>query len=137
MVPEVLSLLVFAWLAFGVTIAGSLWAVVFLILLGAFSFAGLGLLIACRAKTMEAVSGLMNLAMLPMWVLSGIFFSSERFPEFLQPFIRVLPLTALINALRAVMLEGASLTSQWGEVLLLVLWGAVSFALALRFFRWT
>jgi ABC-2 type transport system permease protein len=137
MVPEVLVLLGFAWLLFGVTIVGSLWAVVFLILLGAVSFAGLGLLIACRAKTMEAVSGLMNLVMLPMWVLSGIFFSSERFPEFLQPFIRVLPLTALIDALRAVMLEGASLASQWGEVLILALWGGVSFALALRFFRWS
>jgi ABC-type polysaccharide/polyol phosphate export permease len=113
------------------------WAVVFLILLGAFSFAGLGLLIACRAKTMEAVSGLMNLVMLPMWVMSGIFFSSERFPEFMQPFIRVLPLTALIDALRSVMLEGQSLASQWGQVLTLALWGAASFALALRFFRWS
>src|SRR5436189_2065397 len=112
MVSEVLILLVFAWLVFGVTIAGSVFSVVFLILLGAFSFAGLGLLIACRAKTMEAVSGLMNLVMLPMWVLSGIFFSSERFPEFLQPFIRALPLTALINALRAVMLEGMTVASQ-------------------------
>ncbi len=137
MVPEVLVLLLFAWLAFDVTIAGSLWAVVFLILLGAFSFAGLGLLIACRAKTMEAVSGLMNLVMLPMWVLSGIFFSSERFPEFLQPFIRLLPLTALINALRAVMLDGMSLLSQWSELLTLVLWGSVSFVLALRLFRWS
>ena len=88
---------------------------VFLILLGAFSFAGLGLLVASRAKTIEAVSGLMNLVMLPMWVLSGIFFSSERFPELLQPFIQALPLTALIDALRAVMLEGATLASQWAR----------------------
>jgi ABC-2 type transport system permease protein len=137
MVPEVLLLLVFARVAFKVTIAGSLGSVVFLILLGAFSFSGLGLLIACRAKTMEAVSGLMNLVMLPMWILSGIFFSSEKFPELVQPFIQVLPLTALINALRAVMLEGATLTSQWLEVLTLVLWGGVSFVLALRFFRWS
>jgi ABC transporter DrrB family efflux protein len=137
MVPEVLVLLVFAWLAFGVTIAGSVGTVVFLILLGAISFAGLGLLIASRAQTTETVSGLMNLVMLPMWILSGIFFSSERFPDFLQPFIQVLPLTALINALRAVMLEGATLASQWGEVLTLALWGAASFALALRFFRWS
>jgi ABC-2 type transport system permease protein len=137
MVPEVLFLLIFARVAFKVSIAGSIGSVVFLVLLGAFSFAGLGLLIACRAKTMEAVSGLMNLVMLPMWVLSGIFFSSERFPELVQPFIRLLPLTALIDALRAVMLEGASLASQWLEVLKLALWGAVSFALALRLFRWS
>lgn len=137
MVPEVLFLLVFSWLAFGVAIAGSVWAVLFLILLGAFSFAGLGLLVACRAKTTEAVSGLMNLVMLPMWVMSGIFFSSERFPEFLQPFIRLMPLTALIDSLRAVMLEGATLTSQWREVLTLSAWGVTSFVLALRFFRWS
>ena len=88
-------------------IQGSLLAVVLLILLGAFTFAGLGLLVASRAKTMEAVSGLMNLVMLPMWMLSGIFFSSERFPDAVQPFIKALPLTPLIDALRAVMLEGA------------------------------
>jgi ABC-type multidrug transport system permease subunit len=94
------------------------------------------LLVASRAKTTEAVSGLMNLVMLPMWILSGIFFSSERFPDVFQPLIQVLPLTALINALREVMLEGASLASQWVEVLTLALWGAASFVLALRFFRW-
>jgi ABC-type polysaccharide/polyol phosphate export permease len=74
--------------------------------------------------------------MLPMWLMSGIFFSSERFPGFLQPFIQALPLTALINALRAVMLEGATLWSQWAQVLILLAWGVVSFTLALRFFRW-
>jgi ABC-type multidrug transport system permease subunit len=136
MVPEVLLLLLFAWLAFGVTIAGSLGAVVVLILLGSFTFAGIGLLVASRARTMEAVSGLMNLVMLPMWVLSGIFFSPERFPEALQGFIKVLPLTPLIAALRAVMLEGATLPELWREVGLLALWGSVTFALALRFFRW-
>src|SRR5690606_13026325 len=80
-IPEVLTLLIFAWLTFGVTIQGSVLAVIFLILLGSVTFAGLGLLVACRAKTIEAVSGLMNLVMLPMWILSGIFFSSERYPE--------------------------------------------------------
>ncbi|MCI0456305.1 MAG: ABC transporter permease, partial [Gemmataceae bacterium] len=123
-------------LAFGVTIAGSIAAVVVLILVGAFTFAGIGLLVASRAKTMEAVSGLMNLIMLPMWVLSGIFFSSERFPEALQWFIKVLPLTPLIYALRAVMLEGASLGSQWAELAILAAWGLVTFVLALRWFRW-
>ena len=98
---------------------------------------GIGLLVASRAKTMETVSGLMNLVMLPMWVLSGIFFSSERFPDAVQPFIQALPLTALIDALRAVMLEGASLASQWPEVAILAAWGLVSFVLALRLFRWS
>ena len=136
MIPEVLILLVFARLAFGVTIEGSVLSVVVLVVLGAFTFAGIGLLVACRAKTLEAVSGLMNLVMLPMWVLSGIFFSSERFPDAVQPVIKALPLTPLIDALRAVMLEGATLASQWPRLALLAAWGVVTFLLGLRWFRW-
>lgn len=136
LVPEVLVLLTFSWLVFGVVIYGNLLSVIFLILLGAITFAGLGLLVASRAKTVEAVSGLMNLVMLPMWLLSGIFFSSDRFPEAAQPFIKLLPLTALNNALRAVMQEGASLASQWQEVGLLSVWAIVTFALAIKLFRW-
>jgi ABC-2 type transport system permease protein len=136
MIPEMLILIVFARLAFGVVIQGSIVAVLALILLGAFTFAGLGLLVASRARTLEAVSGLMNLVMLPMWVLSGIFFSSERFPEVVQPFIKVLPLTPLISSLRAVYLENASLVSQWPQLAILAAWGLITFALALRWFRW-
>ncbi len=136
LVPEVLVLLLFARVAFGVVIQGSVWAVAALILLGALTFAGLGLLVACRAQTLETVSGLMNLVMLPMWVLSGIFFSPERFPEAAQPFIRVIPLTPLIDALRNVSLEGASLASQWQQLAILAAWAVGSFFLALRWFRW-
>ena len=137
MVPEVIVLLVFSWLAFGVVVHGSLWTVVMLVILGAGAFAGIGLLVASRARTVEAVSGLMNLVMLPMWMLSGIFFSSDRFPSAVQPAIKLLPLTLLIDALRAVMLEGATLASQLPQIGGLVVWGVVSFALALRLFRWT
>jgi ABC-2 type transport system permease protein len=136
MVPEVVVLLVFARVAFDVRIYGSILAVLFLIFLGAVTFAGLGMLVASRARTLEAVSGLMNLVMLPMWLLSGIFFSSDRFPQAVQPAIKALPLTALIDALRAVMQEGASLASQMPQVGLLVAWAVVSFVLALRWFRW-
>jgi ABC-type multidrug transport system permease subunit len=136
MVPEVLVLLGFSWLVFGVVIRGSLGAVLVLILLGAFAFAGIGLLVASRARTIETVSGLMNLVMLPMWVLSGIFFSSERFPDVAQPFIKCLPLTPLIDALRAVMLEGEPLIAQLPRLGLLAAWGVLTFALALRRFRW-
>ena len=136
LIPEMVVLLVFARLAFGVTIQGSLLALAVLILLGALTFAGIGLLVASRARTLEAVSGLMNLVMLPMWVLSGIFFSSERFPAAAQPFIKALPLTPLINALRAVSLEGASLAPQWQELSILAAWAVGSFILALWWFRW-
>jgi ABC-2 type transport system permease protein len=135
--PDVFFLLVFAWLAFGVVIQGSLLAVGFLVLLGAFTFSGVGLLVASRAKTIEAVSGMMNVVMLPQWVLSGIFFSSERFPESARPFIKFIPLTPLNDALRAVMLEGKPLTGQLTEIAILAGWGVVTFALALRWFRWT
>jgi ABC-2 type transport system permease protein len=137
MVPEVLILLVFAYFAFDFQIRGSLFDVLVLVLLGAVTFSGLGLLIASRANTIEAVSGLMNLVMLPMWMLSGIFFKSDRFGEAAQPFIKALPLTPLNDSLRGVMLEGATLIELWPDLLILIAWGAVSFVLALRRFRWT
>ncbi len=135
-IPEVLMLLLFSRLLFGVTSQGSCWSLALLILLGTFEFAGIGLLIASRAQTIETVSGLMNAVMLPMWIGSGIFFSPERFPESLQPFLSVLPLTPLIHALRSVMLEGTSLLALGPELLLIVAWGGISFVLALRWFRW-
>ncbi len=136
MIPEVLVLLVFARYAFGVVIHGSLLAVMFLIFLGAITFSGLGLLVASRAKTIEMVSGLMNLVMVPMWIFSGIFFSSERFPEAIQPLIKLIPLTPLIDSLRAVMLEGTPLSAQLKPICIMAAWGAASFILALRWFRW-
>jgi ABC-2 type transport system permease protein len=135
-VPEVLVLLLFGWLVFSVKNQGSLGSLVFLIVYGAACFSGLGLLIASRAKTMETVSGLMNLVMLPMWLLSGVFFSAERFPNAMQPLIKMLPLTAINDALRAVMLEGKSLIELGPELLVLGIWGGVSFAVALKIFRW-
>jgi ABC-2 type transport system permease protein len=136
MVPEVIILLVFARYVFGVFYYGSFGAIAVLVVLGATMFCGIGLLVASRAKTLEAVSGLMNLVMLPMWMLSGIFFSSERFPAAVQPAIQFLPLTPLIAALRSVMLEGSSLLSQAGPIAVMAAWGIVSFAVALKIFRW-
>lgn len=135
-IPEVLMLLLFSRLLFGVTSQGSYWTLALLILLGTFEFSGIGLLVASRAQTIETVSGLMNAVMLPMWIGSGIFFSPERFPEAVQPLLSVLPLTPLIHALRSVMLEGASLLDLGLELGLILAWGAVSFVLALRWFRW-
>jgi ABC transporter DrrB family efflux protein len=136
MLTEMVLLVLFAYFVFNVVISGSLWAMAFLLVLGAFTFAGIGLLVASRAQTLETVSGLMNLVMLPMWVFSGIFFSSERFPAVLQPVIKIIPLTPLIDALRAVMLEGASLASQWSRIVILAVWTVGTFFLALKWFRW-
>lgn len=133
---EVAAVLVFAWLTFSVAIHGSVLSVAFISLIGAMAFAGLGLLVAARPKTIEGVSGLMNLVMMPMWLLSGTFFSSERFPDFLQPFIKALPLTALNDSLRAIISDGAGLASVWTQLGVMVAWGLVSFFIALRIFRW-
>jgi ABC-2 type transport system permease protein len=136
LVIEVGLLLGFAVLVFGVPVRGSLPLLVLICLLSSLCFASLGLLIASRAQTIEGASGLMNLAMLPMWIFSGVFFSSSRFPEAIQPVIHALPLTAVIDALRANILRGAGLATVVPELGIIVAWMVVSFVLALRLFRW-
>jgi ABC-type multidrug transport system permease subunit len=136
LVLEVAAVVAFAWIAFGFTVRGSWLSVSLITLLGGFTFSGIGLLIAARPTTIEGVSGLMNFIMLPMWLLSGTFFSSERFPQFLQPFIKALPLTALNTLLRAIMNEGATLSSNWIHVAILLAWLFISFVVALRIFKW-
>lgn len=136
LVAEVGVPVLFGVFVFGVPLRGSLVELALLCVLGSLSFSALGLLIASRAKTIEAVSGIMNLVMLPMWVLSGVFFSAQRFPEMLQPFVRALPLTALNDALRANMLQGAGLWSLGPQVTALVVCLVLSFGLALKLFRW-
>jgi ABC-type polysaccharide/polyol phosphate export permease len=136
LVPEVGVVLLFARLVFDVPIHGSLAALALINVLGAMTFAGLGLLVASRARTIEGVSGLMNVVMVPMWILSGIFFSTARFPEPLQPLVQALPLTAVNDALRSVMLDGAGLAAVGGELAISAAWGVGAFAVALALFRW-
>jgi ABC-type multidrug transport system permease subunit len=134
--PEVAIPLVFGRLAFGMPINGRIGAIAVVALVGSVAFGGIGLLLGSRARTFEAVSGLMNLAMLPMWLLSGVFFSAANFPEAVQPLIQALPLTALADALRAVVLEGATLGAIGGELIVLGLWTVIPFVVALRIFKW-
>lgn len=136
LVLEVVAVVAFAWLVFGFTVRGSWFSLSLITLLGGFTFSGIGLLVAARPQTIEGVSGLMNFIMLPMWLLSGTFFSSERFPQMFQPFIKALPLTALNNLLRGVMNEGATLWSNWTQIAILLAWLLVSFVVALKIFRW-
>ena len=136
MLAEVATVLVFAWVMFGVSVRGSFVSVGVLSVIGALAFAGLGLLVAARPQTIEGVSGLMNLVMLPMWLLSGTFFSSARFPQTVQPLIKALPLTALNDSLRAVINDGVPLAATWMEIAIMLAWCVASFAVALRLFRW-
>ena len=133
---EVMVLVGFGALVFGVPVRGPVWELALLCLLSSLSFSALGLLIASRARTIEAASGLMNFVMLPMWVFSGVFFSADRFPAMFQPFIRALPLTAVIDSLRGNMLQGARLTELATQVAIIAGWLVLSFFAALKLFRW-
>lgn len=133
---EVIALVGFGVLVFHVPLRGSVWSLFFIAVFGALSFSGLGLLVGTRAKTIEAVSGLANAIMLPMWVLSGTFFSASHFPDVMQPFVRALPLTAVNDALRANMLQGASLTVVMPQLAVIAFWIVLCYAAALKLFRW-
>jgi ABC-2 type transport system permease protein len=136
LVLEVLLLLGFARFVFGVPMRGGVLQLTAICLVSALAFGGVGLLIATRARTTEAVNGLMNLVMLPMWIFSGVFFASSNFPAAFQPFIRALPLTAVVNALRLTMLQGAGWHAVAPEMAIAAAWAVGSFAVALRIFRW-
>jgi ABC-type multidrug transport system permease subunit len=136
LVPEIVVLVGIGWLLFGVAVRGSILLLVVTCLIGAMSFCGIGLLIASRVKTIEGASGLANLVLMPMWILSGVFFSSERFPDAVQPFIKALPLTALNQALRGIMTEGRGLAGIALQLAIVAAWGLASFAVALKIFRW-
>jgi ABC-2 type transport system permease protein len=136
LVAEVGILLGFGALVFRVPVRGSLVDLAVLCILGSLSFSALGLLIASRARTIEAVSGLMNFTMMPMWIASGVFFSAQKFPTIVQPVIKALPLTALIDSLRASMLQGTNLAGVVSQLAVLAAWLVVCFTLALKLFRW-
>lgn len=133
---EVGVLVAFGWIVFDVRVNGSIVTLALLCIVGGVSFSGIGILAASRARSIEAISGVMNLIMMPMWLCSGVFFSYERFPDVVKPLIRALPLTALNDALRAVMNDAAPLGKIAVPMVVLMAWGAVSFAVALRIFRW-
>jgi ABC-type multidrug transport system permease subunit len=136
LVLEVVAFLGFSRLVFGVPFNGSLIELALLCTLTSLAFCSLGLLLASRARTMEAASGLTNLAMLPMWILSGVFFSASRFPAVIQPFVHALPLTAAIDAIRGNMLQGMHISQLYTPVGILLAWLIVPFVIALKIFRW-
>ncbi|MGA9063480.1 MAG: ABC transporter permease [Terracidiphilus sp.] len=136
LVIEVVVLLGFARLVFGVPFRGPLVELALLCVLASLVFSALGLLVASRARTIEAVSGLMNVVMFPMWILSGVFFSATRFPAVMQPLVQALPLTTAVNAMRDNMLQGMHLGHMITPVGILLAWFAVPFAVSLKIFRW-
>lgn len=136
MITEVILMLVCTWLLFDVRILGSWLALAVFTLLGSWTFASIGLVVASRAQSLETASGIINLVILPMWLVSGIFFAADRFPAAMQPLIKILPLAALINAMRAIMLEGAGFAATLFPLVVLLVWSVICFAAALKLFRW-
>jgi len=128
--------LLFGVIVFGMPVRGSFADIAVVSVAGALAFGAVGLLLGSRVRTLEAMSGLMNLSSVPMWLLSGVFFSASNFPDPLQPLIQALPLTALVDAMRGVVLEGATLSAVWGELAILAAWTIVPFFVALRIFKW-
>jgi ABC-type multidrug transport system permease subunit len=136
LIVETIVLVAFGWIVFGVRVNGSILLLALTCIIGGYAFSGIGLLTVSRAKTLEAVSGMMNLIMVPMWICSGIFFSYERFPERIKPFIRALPLTLLNDALRAVINDAAGVVRLAPYMLGLAAWGIAAFVIGLKIFRW-
>jgi ABC-2 type transport system permease protein len=134
---EAAAILLFSHFAFGSPLTGSIWLLALVVLAGSCAFSGLGVLVGSRAQNGETASALVNLVMLPMFILSGVFFSTSHFPESVQPVIRALPLTAVNDALRAVILDGASLQDLARPLTVLAAWAAATFTLGLKLFRWT
>ena len=137
LIPDLTVLLMVGTLMFHMPIRGNLAVVILVNVVGALAFAGIGLLVACRASTTETVQGLMNLVMVPQYLFSGVFFSTERFGNSAQWFIQALPLTQLVSGMRRVLLEGATLLDVAPCLAILAAWAVVTFFLALRLFRWT
>jgi len=135
-VVEIAVFLGFARLFLGVPFRGSLWQLALLCFASAVSFSGIGLLISSRVRTMEAATGWLNLTTLPMWIFSGVFFSSNRFPSVIQPFVHVLPLTAAIDSFRANMLQGIGISHLAGSLTVLFAWFIIPFLISVRIFRW-
>jgi ABC-2 type transport system permease protein len=133
---ESTAIVLFGVLVFGVPVRCDPATLVFLCVFAGLSFTGLGLLCGSRVQTFEGVNGLINAILVPMWLLSGVFFSSERFPKAFQPLIRALPLTAANEALRAAMLEGRGLLTLLAPLAILLVWAMASYTIALKIFRW-
>lgn len=135
LLPEAGILLLASWLLFGVSCAGSPFLLAFVLLLGMVQFLALGLLLGAKLRTMEAISGLVSLLMLTQWVFSGVFFGVGAFPAEAQPWLAWLPLTPLVAALRAVMIEGAGLAALLPDLARIAAWTAGSLVLGLALFQ--
>jgi ABC-2 type transport system permease protein len=128
-------ILVLATLLFGVTVHGSIFLVFGLLLLGVFSFVGLGVVLTSFAKDQETAVMLMTTIMFPMMFLSGVFFPIEQMPWFMQAISQFLPLTYVADSLRKVMVLGADIPAISTELTILIAFGIIMTAIAVPVFK--
>jgi ABC-2 type transport system permease protein len=133
---EACLLFFFAYLVFGITIQGSVLALILIFLVSNFAFAGIAFLISSRTASTEAGNGLINAVLTPMIVLSGIFFSYHNFPDVIIPIIKILPLTLLADSVRSIFIEGAGFQEIAIPFFVLTGMGIVFFSLGLKMFKW-
>lgn len=132
-------IIVIGYFAFGFTLINGLQTAITMLVLAAIGlivFMGFGFIISGVAKNEAMIPPLANLITLPQFLLSGTFFPIEAFPEWLRPFCRILPLTHLNDALRKIAFEGAAFVDLALPLSVILLWGMVVYALAVKLFRW-
>lgn len=129
-------LFLFAWLFFHISIQGNMLTLAVMFIAGNISFSGIAILASCRTANTEIGNGLINAVVLPMMVLSGIFFSYHNFPDWSIPFIQKLPLTLLADGIRSIFIEGASLSDIYFPSLILGVTGILFFSVGLKIFKW-
>ena len=130
------SLFLFALFAFKLTIQGDISALLLMFLAGNIAFAGLAVLVSSHTSNTEVGNGLINAVVMPMMVLSGIFFSYHNFPDWSIPFIRILPLTMLTDGIRSIFNEGAGYDDVTIPILILSATGVIFFTAGLKIFKW-
>ena len=147
---EAIARLIFSWIGalfiimvghffFGFTLVHGVVTVINMLILSAIGlivFMGFGFIVSGIAKSDSAIPPFANLITLPQFLLAGTFFSIDNFPKWLQPFCKALPLTYLNDALRKIAFDGAGFWDVRVDILILLLWGVVIYAIASRLFKW-
>lgn len=129
-------LLLYALFVLEVPLAGSLALLYFVIILGTSMFLSLGFCLGSLAKTQQAIMALGNLVTFPQMFLSGIFYPIDILPDWIQPLAQLLPLSFLADALRGIVVDAATLTTLWPELLGLLVWTTLFLLASIRMFVW-
>ncbi len=129
-------LFIFAYLVFDISIQGNPAALFLVFFAGNIAFSGIAVFVCSRTGKTETGNGLINVVVMPMMVLSGIFFSYHNFPEWSHPVIRKLPLTLLADGLRTIFIEGAGFTEACFPAVILTAIGLLFFTAGLKIFKW-